>query len=132
MGGRGAAGFTDRDAHAGEGQLEPRLHRAAEHRHGAPQREAPGDHGAERATVGDARDRDAHHGVHDEESEPVDDTDCGVGQFKIVLDRLGQHRRQEPVDIVQGADQREHADSGPRPPRAVAVRVIGVDRRLWC
>ena len=126
VGGGRAAGLPHGHPHARERQLPAVLGKAAEHGDDAPQAEASGDHQAIAAPVGHPGESDTHQGVDHQKAETVDQTNRGVRQVQVALDRLDHDRREEPVDDVDHVDERQQQHGAPDTCAGRSRALIGV------
>jgi hypothetical protein len=69
--------------------------------HRAPHGEADRDDRAPRASVGEARDRDAGEGVEEREGDAGEEAHRGVGDAEVGFDRLDQDREDLAVDEIE-------------------------------
>ncbi len=108
---RAAAGLSHADADPGQEQLRVVLDEAAHRGHEAPDADGEGHDVAPIAGVGPARDRNAGGHVEERKGEAGEQTQLGVGQPEVRLDRLLQDRQQLTIDEVEGVDDRQQHQS---------------------
>ena len=108
MRGRTAAGLTDADADAREGELHEVGHQPRERCHAAPERHRKSDQVAAIVPVGVARDRDAEDDVEHGEGRSRQEPEPGVTDLEFLANRRQQDRQYLAIDEVEHVDDGEN------------------------
>ena len=99
--------LADADTHPQEHQYREAPRVAGERGHRAPDGEPDRHHGAACSAIGPARERNAHHRVHDHEHRAGEQPHLLVGRGEVGLDLVQQHRDDVAIDEVERVHEHE-------------------------